>query len=263
MKIDRKMKRLIYSVALFIAFSPSLFSQNQQTAKKATSNAITVTRNVPEFQSIQINGRFLVKLYNSTKSEVKIVALEEYIPKVETVVENGFLSVRMADNAKNENANFFEGLKAKYGDFLVRQPIEIQIGVPDVKNIKVNGVTTVQTDSPLKLQKLNLEIGDATKANLNLELEDEFIATVSGASKMQVSGKTQNLQVYVNGASSYEGSDLSAQNVKVVLTGASRAELQALNSIDATLKGATKLVCTGSPKQIKQEASVGSSISIK
>jgi hypothetical protein len=49
----------------------------------------------------------------------------------------------------------------------------------------------------------------------------------------------------------------------MTLSGASRANIHVTESLDAELKGATKLVCSGSPKNIRQNASRGSSIVIK
>ena len=170
---------------------------------------------------------------------------------------------RGASGLQVKNVSIVDGLRTKYNDYLIRNPIEIHVGVTNFSKIYVKGVTTLETESMLKLQNLYIDINDASKANLDIEVENGFMAALSGASKINIKGKAMNADISASGASSFEAKDLMIRNAKISLSGASRAEIHASESLDADLKGATKLICTGSPKNIRQNASRGSGIIVK
>lgn len=257
------MKNKLVSFALAMICVFPLVSQTRETAKKTEYNVVSEARVIDSFKAIEVSGRFRVLLHQATKPEVTVLAAEEYISAVETLVENGVLRINMLDLTDNKNVSVIDGLKTKYNDYLIRQPIEIHIGVTDISKILVNGVTTVETESILKLENLYINISDASKASLHIDIENGFVASLSGASKMEAKGKAASTEISVSGASSFEGKNLLIKDAKVALSGASRAEIHASESLDAELKGATKLVCSGSPKNIRQNASRGSSIVIK
>ena len=257
------MKRNLLLIGLALVCALPLASQTNESSRKTEYKVVSEARTIDPFGAIEVSGRFLVMLHQATKPEVTVLAADEYISIVDTRVENGVLKISMLDLTDNKNVSVIDGLKTKYNDYLIRQPIELHIGVTDISKILINGVTTVKTESILKLENLYININDASKANLHIEIGNGFVAALSGASKMSVSGKTPNAEISVSGASSFEAKELLIKNAKVSLSGASRAEIFASESLDAELKGATKLVCSGSPKSIKQNASRGSSIEIK
>ena len=250
-----KLNLLISGLVLLCAL-PAISQKKEYTI-------VSEKRNVASFETIDISGRFVVMLYPDTKPEVTVMAAEEYIADVETVVENGVLKINMIDLTDNKNVSIVDGLRTKYNDYLIRNPIEIHVGVTNFSKIYVKGVTTLETESMLKLQNLYIDINDASKANLDIEVENGFMAALSGASKINIKGKAMNADISASGASSFEAKDLMIRNAKISLSGASRAEIHASESLDADLKGATKLICTGSPKNIRQNASRGSGIIVK
>ncbi len=257
------MKRNLLLIGLTLVCVLPVISQTKETSQKNEYKIVSEKRNVSSFESVEVSGRFLVMLYPSTTPEVTVMAAEEYIRDVETVEEMGVLKINMLDLTDNKNVSIVDGLKTKYNDYLIRQPIEIHIGVTKISKIVVKGVTTIETGSLLKLQNLYISISDASKANLKVDIENGFMASLSGATKMDISGKSADADISVSGASSFEGKDFMIRNAKIELTGASRAETHVSESLDADLKGATKLICTGSPKNIRQNASRSSAIVIK
>ncbi|HHT22367.1 MAG TPA: DUF2807 domain-containing protein [Bacteroidales bacterium] len=253
-------KKMMLALSLLIMFSATVFAQNNNESTTEFT-VVSQNREVSDFQSIDISGRFLVKLYASQKSEVSVITAARFIENVETTSANGVLRVNMKD--KSDEQGIIDGLKTKYNDYLIRQPIEIHIGVTNINIINIAGATTLETNGKLKLQTLYMSIGDASKVNLNVEIAKELNVSLTGASKMDVVGSTNKLTVGVHGACSLDGKNLKAKTVKVELSGAGRAEVHATEEIDADLKGASKLVCNGSPKSVKQSVSRASAITIR
>ncbi len=244
---------LIWGLIVALAFPA--FSQNSDTKFEI----LTENRQLSSFDDIQVTGRFRIVIYESGSQQVSVTAPDKLLETVGTTVENGVLKISM-DAAKEKSV--LDNLKA-YNDYLLRKPIEIKIGVSDLKNISARGASRIESQGVLNLSNLTIELSGASKADLNCNISNNLTASLAEAVKLDIQGTAASVTVKGNGASAYNGQNLIAKDVKVELNGASRAEVHASESIDANLNGATKVVCTGSPKDVKQSASRGSSITIR
>lgn len=247
---------LILTGLAFMCAVP-IFSQSDNTFQLITEN-----RNLPVFNAVQVTGRFKIVLSDATTQSVKVTVPDKLLETVETTVQNGILKIQMIDPSENKGSNPLESIKAKYNDYLIRQPIEIRIGISDLKSIIAKGTSRIETTDALNVTNLNIELGGASKAQLEIEINNNLMVSLSEAAKIDILGSAKNVDITANGAASYSGEKMSAKTVKIELNGASRAEVNATESLDAVLNGATKVVCSGSPKSIKQQISRGSSITI-
>lgn len=249
-------KKSILILVAFLCVLP-LFPQK---SSETNFELITENRNLPTFDAIQVIGRFKIILAQSETQRVNVTAPDKFLETVETKVENGILYINMVD-LKNETG-ILENLKTKYNDYLIRQPIEIRIDAVNLKNISAKGASRIESQGTLSAKKFTVELYGASKAELNINVSavDVFLAE---AAKTDIKGVTNQLLVKASGACAFHGSQLLAKDAKVDLNGASRAEVHTTESLDANLSGATKLVCSGSPRNIKQYASRGSSITVK
>ncbi|MFV0391002.1 MAG: head GIN domain-containing protein [Paludibacteraceae bacterium] len=246
---------IIMGLALVCAFPT--FSQSDNTFE-----LITESRDLSAFDAIHVTGRFKIVLTDAPKQSVKVTVPDKFLETVETTVRNGELTIQMIEPSNDKGSNVLEGLKAKYNDYLIRQPIEIHVGVSNLKSIIAKGTSRIETTGSLNVSNLNVELNGASKARLKADIGNNLTVSLSEAAKLDIDGTAKNLDITANGAASYNGNTMLAKHVKVELNGASRAEVYADDSFDAVLNGATKVVCSGSPKSIKQQASRGSSITI-
>ncbi|NLO71342.1 MAG: DUF2807 domain-containing protein [Porphyromonadaceae bacterium] len=253
-------------VKLIISLSLAIVSLMPIAAQKTSDTdfeLITENRELPPFEGINVSGRFKIVLYQHDVQTVSATVPEKFVETVETKVENNILYINMLDLTKEKEGNILENLKIKYNDYLLRQPIEIKIGIPDLKSIYAKGATRIESQGALIINNLTIELSGASKAELNANIANSLNTSLSEATKIDIHGKVENISVKANGASSFNGSKLIAKNAKLDLNGAARAEVHATESFDANLNGATKAVCTGSPKSVKQVVSRGSSMTIK
>lgn len=253
------MKKNLLLIGLTILMAIPIQAQNQKKEYKIISEE----RNVADFDAIDVNGRFKITLFESNQPKVTIVAADEFISTIETTVKNKQLKINMMDVSKNENKNFFEKIKTKYNDYLSHQIIEIHIGVNNLKQFIATGLTSFESSTMLNSSTFYIKASNAAKGELDVNVSNKLTVELSGASKLELEGNTNQLQVDAVGASNLEADDLTSIDATVKQSGASRVEIKATESIDVNLSGATKLVCTGSPKSIKQNASRGSSITIQ
>lgn len=254
------MKKNVKLLLLAFICALPIFAQNNSDSN---FQLITENRDLPTFENIQVTGRFTVVLTQSETQQVSVTVPDKFLETVETKVEGGILYINMVDLKKEQkDAGIFESLKTKYNDYLLRQPIEVRINVTNLKSISARGASRVESRGALSYNKFLLDFQGASKAELNIKANtvDVFLTE---AVKIDIVGTTDQVYVKANGACSFMGVGLHSKKATVELAGASRAEVHATESFDANLTGATKVVCTGSPKNIKQYASRGSSITVK
>lgn len=232
-------------------------------AQKESIDLKTEKREVSTFNSLDISGRFVVEIYYSEIPEISITAAEKYIHTIETKVENGMLQVNMLDAIGEENISLIDGVRMKYKDYLIRKPIEVKIGVNKLSIINLAGLSNLRMDKVMQVDDLYVSMGDGAKASLRIHSTDKVDITLTGRSKLDIDGHANQFILNVHGASSVVGSNFKVKDLTINQTGASRAETYATESLDATLVGATKLSCWGSPKSIKQKVAMGSSIDIQ
>ncbi|MBP1637805.1 MAG: hypothetical protein H6Q18_594, partial [Bacteroidetes bacterium] len=104
-------------------------------------------------------------------------------------------------------------------------------------------------------------LSEASKATLECNISD-LTLSLSEAAKLEMTGKAQNIQLEASGAANFKGGNLQSKNVTVNMSGASRADVFASESLHAKLNGASTLYCYGSPKDVHQTTSRVSKIVI-
>jgi hypothetical protein len=95
--------------------------------------------------------------------------------------------------------------------------------------------------------KMEINIVGASRLEGELELKSDLQLKITGASKLEASGKAANLSLNMAGASQASLANLSVQNARVKLVGASRAVVNPGGQLDADLLGASTLNWLGNP----------------
>lgn len=85
-------------------------------------------------------------------------------------------------------------------------------------------------------------------------------ADISGASKIRLPLKVENIDAEISGASTLDGFDANSLEVFPELSGASKAEVRASKTLSVKANGASKVSYKGEPK-ITEDLSGGSKVS--
>jgi Putative auto-transporter adhesin, head GIN domain len=184
----------------------------------------TEKRNVPEFDSLSVDGAYEVAIQSGKSREVQIEGDDNLLPLVVTEVENGRLVV------KNE------------GSFNSKTPLKLLITVPNIRDVSFSGASNVKL-SDIKSEKLGIQI--------------------DGASTVSASGETKSLSVNVNGAGTVNTKDLTADAVDITSNGAGSIDVYAANTLGATVNGVGTINYYGDPKVVRREVNGFGSINRK
>jgi hypothetical protein len=170
-------------------------------------------REVDEFTAMRVSGALTVDFTAGQPRSVEVQGDDNLVPLVVTEVSNGVLHIHM---------------EAKGGVRPVK-PMKVTVTAPDLTKVIASGAV-----------EISVRDVDTT----------EFAITVRGASEVRVSGKTQQLDLDVAGASEIAAEKLVADEVKVDVSGASEAQVCANHKISGKVSGASEVRYSGSAQQV-------------
>lgn len=134
--------------------------------------------------------------------------------------------------------------------------LEVNVGEPQAVNVRYaqsGSVTTEVVDGVLKVRGVNNHRGKAVISVPSLEA-----INLTGASHAEVHGLTDELRAEITGASKLDADDLWVKNMRINVSGASKAEVNVTDSLWAQANGASKIEYKGNPA-VQQSISLGAS----
>ena len=134
--------------------------------------------------------------------------------------------------------------------------LEVNVGEPQAVNVRYaqsGAVTTEVVDGVLKVRGVDNHRGKAVISVPSLEA-----INLTGASHADVHGLTDELRAEITGASKLDADDLWVKNMRINVSGASKAEVNVTDSLWAQANGASKIEYKGNPA-VQQSISLGAS----
>lgn len=219
---------LIVGVSLANAFafgktSASFFSFNFKFGRgvQGSGNISNEKRNLSNFKGVDAGGVYEVEIVTQKDFSVEVEADDNLLPLIKTKVDNGILEISSEKRFNTKN------------------PIRIKISAPNIEELEVSG---------------------ASKVNLS-NLDNNFLKVdASGASKMEISGKTVDLNIESSGACKINAENLQSQNATIDASGASNINVSVAGDLKVDASGASKITYAGNPQNIEKDTSGAGSV---
>ena len=176
----------------------------------ASGNIVSETRVVDNFTSLDIAVPANIYISQDPEQNLRIETHENVMRVLETVVINGELNINLTRSLRNLDR------------------LDIFISATDYERIELSGASTLRTEGCLQL--------------------DELTITVSGASKIDLCGQADLLDVRLSGASDFRSYGMEALEVRAVVSGASDMRVTAEELLDVTISGAASIRYKGYPE---------------
>jgi len=126
--------------------------------------------------------------------------------------------------------------------FTMRSKIKVRISMPELKGAEISGASKIIANN-VKTETFNLN--------------------VSGASKVEIYGEANNLNIDASGASKINTENFKVANAKVDVSGATQITVNATEEVRAEASGASKVNYVGEPKNVIKDTSGASKVSQK
>lgn len=236
------MKKTILALLLGVAgFSLILLSSCRFACVHGSGNQITETRKVGDFDRVDISGEFKVTIKQDSSASLTINADDNLLKYIKTSVTDGKLRIYSKKN------------------FCSSGELTVHIGVRNVKEIDASGAVSVTSDGKINTGDIHFGLSGATK--LNLDLNAANVTTEgSGATKLNLTGQASSHSIELSGVGKVEALDFVVGNYNIETSGASKCEINVLNSLSVHSSGASKIRYRGNPATVNNDKSGASSL---
>jgi len=182
----------------------------------------TSKRDLADFDRLDVSGVFDVEVSRGDTYSVEVIADDNLMPLIRTEVDGDTLSI--------------------YAESKISKSSQLRVVIiaPNIRDVKTSGVSKVV-------------LKDVSNDALALD--------ASGASKITASGSTASLTVDLSGASKLFSSDLTSKEVLVETSGASNADINVREALNAHASGASHIRYVGSPGTLDVDRSGAATIS--
>ena len=172
----------------------------------------TVMRDVPEFQSVDIQGVFEMDILFGRPLKIMMTGDSNILEHVTAEVVNRNLSIRVRHSYRSETR------------------IRIEIFMDQLYKISASGSN-----------KITVSEFDGTRLDVDLKATD-FLS---------ISGKTELFKVFLKGTARIDAKDLKAEDVRIEAKGSAQAFIYVSGELDAFAKGAASIQYIGTPQTIQ------------
>jgi hypothetical protein len=208
----------------------------------ATGQVDTLEVPVTAFSAIEAGSAFRVNLSFGAKESLVLRVGEEVADRVEATVAAGVLRLRLEPGTVARNAR-----------------LEADVTAQRLSQIGLSGAAVMRVSGEVAAPTLAVTASGASQLDGPLRVT-EGSATLSGASRMALSGDVERLELRASGASRVDAEQLRVDELDVRLSGASSASVSVNGSVAAQVSGASSLRYGGSPRFVRRDVSGASSI---
>ncbi|OKS89532.1 head GIN domain-containing protein [Mucilaginibacter polytrichastri] len=235
------MKKFAFTLLSAIAFMASALHVSAQAVTEQT-------RDVAGYSGVSIAGPFKVRVILGNKEGVKLSVDAEYIDKVETVVDNGSLTVRFKR----------PGFSLKREDYHVKTA-DVTIYARTLSSIANagSGNTTVEGTVTASDFKAILS-GSGTITIPTAKVSNELTTRLSGSGSIDISGSAASVSAFISGSGEIKAKNFSTQTASITISGSGNVYIKADKSINATLVGAGNVYYSGNAEVTKHKVGSGS-----
>ncbi len=205
------------------------------------AQTVTESRFDEAFTGVSIGSVFKVFLSQGDTYSVEVTADEEHMKYIETVVTDGVLHIDYTRRARN-----LRGLV-------------IRITAPGYAFIGAGGASEIHSENRLEGAVMELSVSGASKMNVDLKA-DELTTTSSGASSITLKGAADTHYLDASGVSSVRAYNLETRTTDVTSSGTSSVHITVLETITADASGTSSITVRGNPANAAYTASTAASV---
>jgi len=206
------------------------------TAFSLAAPASAATRNfgIQDFDRIRVTGPFKVQLVTGVPPFAKATGSNDAIDGVSIEVQGRTLIVRR----DSSNWSSFPGQNSG--------PVTISIGTHDLSAASLNGSGLLSIDH-VKAPSFELDVDGAGSASVESIAVDTLKVGISGSGSATISGSAPQLTANLLGASTFDGSALTAKDATIGAQGTAMVKLTATDAVKIDAEGPATLTFGGNP----------------
>ncbi|MBR4440463.1 MAG: DUF2807 domain-containing protein [Bacteroidales bacterium] len=187
---------------------------------------ITETRNVENFNRINVSAPVTVILVCGKEQSVKVSGKDHAVSKVITEVVDGELNIKVDGHRVHIN-----------------RKTTVEVNVESLTAIRASGACALEMPVSAEFDNLELKISGASDVNISeIEVKGLLNAQVSGASDLDIKCKVGKAEFTASGASDVDIPHIETDEIEVTASGASDIDVRGrVNNIKVNASGASEV----------------------
>jgi hypothetical protein len=221
-------KKLLLILLLLVVLLT--FNACSAMVTKGSGDLITETRQVSNFDRIDLSGVGEVIVTQDGSESLSIETDDNIMKYVEAVVEDGTLKLGFKDRV----------------NFISPSRLVFYVSVDDLNGVAVSGSGDIESDM-LKTDHLDVAVsgsGDVQVADIST---DEVNTDISGSGEVYLSGDATTQDLTISGSGKYQAGDLCSESVTVNISGSGSATVCATENLDSDISGSGSVNYYGQP----------------
>lgn len=206
-----------------------------------SGNQISQKRTLKPFTKIETSGSMKLVLKQDSNQSVRIVADDNIQNEIKTSVHGNTLEIKLE------------------GNFCSAGPIKVYLNAKDFEGIDASGAVDISSSGRLNVKDFALDLSGSSKVSLDLNAANLKTET-SGSSEIILKGQVGSHNIDLSGSSDIEALDLVVGKYRIESSGASKARINVLNSLDVNSTGSSDIEYRGNPSHVSNNESGASSL---
>ena len=234
------MKKLL--IVLFALISLNSFAQRWETIK-GNGQIKKETREVSNYTSLASQGSMDVQISYGNSGSIIIEADENLLPYIETLVENGKLSIKTKKNVNLKSSS----------------KMVVHVSMTKINSLQLSGSGNINGSGAFTNDG-KTDIGVSGSGNLTLDFDSfkDLDLSVSGSGNIDLKSNaanstTNSINAKVSGSGNIDCSSISSKDVDAKLSGSGNIKVYANNSIDAKISGSGNVYYKGNAQNISSK----------
>lgn len=199
------------------------------------------SRDISNFQSIDVSGNFDVFIRQGDVESVKVEADDNLLELINTTVQGGELKI-----SSTKSIRTFEKLS-------------VYVTVVELKEIDGSGACDIKSEGTLKLKYLEIDISGACDIILDIECEGLDVEA-SGACDLDLKGVAEVASYDASGACDINAFGLKTKRCKIDMSGAGEANVTVKKKLEVNASGAGTVRYKGEPEDVDSKTSGAASV---
>lgn len=223
------MKKLSVLFILSLLFVAAMSSCRKVSG---TGPVVSETRSVSGFAEIKSEFSGDIIITPASSYSVRIEAQQNIIDVIETVLNDGILTLRVKNNT------------------IIRPDsrVRVYISSPDIKGIRVSGSGNVQLTDAINTTDLYLKVSGSGNINIYKLTANSVDANISGSGEININeGTVAQEMIDISGSGSMDLSNLVATNSDVKIAGSGDARVYVTDHLKVRISGSGSVYYRGTP----------------
>jgi len=219
-------RRRLLAASLALLGMPALAASREV---RGSGRIVTERRAVTGFDRLAIAGDFEVELHQGDREGVEIVADDDLLPLIETVV-----------GGRDDPRTTLRISPRRDVELVPTQPIRIRVDLVRLGKISLAGSAHVKANG-LRSDRLELSLGGSGDIALAAVAAERVAVHLGGSGRVAVSGRTAEAVLNIAGSGHAGLAGLAADDVSVSLAGSGAADVHAERNLKVSIAGSGRV----------------------